>query len=240
MVHVGIIETGQPHEHLAAQYGYFPDMFRNYFSKFPGMTFSTYQVFNGVPVPDPDSCDAWIITGSPHAVYESHAWLPPMMSMIRTALDRDSRMLGICFGHQLMAHACGGLVKKSERGWGIGVHEYAVTQAGQNVIALGEKLNLLASHQDQVEVMPERGTLLAQSAFCPHAAIAYGKSGLSFQGHPEFTDIFARESISFRRREGMIPEQIADAGLMTLDGRMVDADQLAPVLARFLMRQEAR
>ncbi len=236
MVRIGIIETGQPQDVFAARHGYFPDMFKNYFSGAQGLTFSTHQVFKGARIPDPKDCDAWIITGSPHGVYESHAWLPPLMGMVRATLENDRPMLGICFGHQLMAQACGGQVVQSDRGWGIGVHEYALTDAGQAMIMPEEKLNLLAMHQDQVVKLPANGTVLAQSIFCPYAAIAYGASGLSFQGHPEFTAAFERDLISSRRDDGIIPGQIADAGLSTLDNSRVDAENLVPILARFLMR----
>jgi hypothetical protein len=83
---IGILEPGLPSNSIIKRYGTFSQMFRNYFSPHPELTLSAFNVADDVPVPDPTQCDAWIITGSRAAVYEEHAWLPPLLRFIQTAL----------------------------------------------------------------------------------------------------------------------------------------------------------
>ena len=99
-------------------------------------------------------------------------------------------MAGICFGHQLMAQALGGTVRKSEKGWGIGRHVYDVVP-GNGVID-GDKIAIAASHQDQVIEPPAGATTIFHSAFTPHAGLLYANgAAMSVQPHPEFTPAFA-------------------------------------------------
>src|SRR5207253_1128988 len=72
----------------------------------------------------PGDHSAYLITGSPAGVYEPLAWIAPLSDFIRSAAN--SKMVGICFGHQVMAEALGGHVEKSDKGWGAGLHSYDV------------------------------------------------------------------------------------------------------------------
>jgi GMP synthase (glutamine-hydrolysing) len=187
MTRVGILETGKPSAEVAGRYGDFVDMFRAYFAAQSDLGFVTYPVSSGAPLPTPSAENAWLITGSPAGVYEDHAWMPPLEEFVRQAIRQSVSVLGICFGHQLMAKAMGGKVVKSDKGRGIGVHRYEVNDAGQKLLPQTKTLHLIAAHQDQIAELPQGATLLASSSFCPYAALAYDNVGLSIQPHPEFT-----------------------------------------------------
>lgn len=235
---IGIIETGRPPAELQGQHGDYPAMFARLFEGLGDKEFVTYAIESGAPLPDITACNAFIITGSRHAVYEDHPWLEPLFAFIRACVTANVPLLGICFGHQAMAQALGGRVEKSSRGWGVGVQEYALAPAGQALMPSFEKLHLLGLHQDQVVVPPPGAQLLASSDFCPYAGFAYGDTALSFQAHPEFSLAYERDLIALRRGN-VLSFEVADRASASLD-RPVDAAALAVAAGKFLQQKTRR
>ncbi|MCW5605758.1 MAG: type 1 glutamine amidotransferase, partial [Burkholderiales bacterium] len=150
---------------------------------------------------------------------------------LRQAIARDVPVVGICFGHQILAEAMGGKVVKSERGWGCGVHRYSLSDGGEMAIA--------AMHQDQVIQVPPDAAVIASSEFCPVAGLDYGGRALSFQPHPEFADAFVRDLVA-SRREFSIPAPVADIALASIGGP-TDREMLGRrIIDFFCSRQVAR
>lgn len=236
MTRVGIIETGRPPEKLVTRHGDFYRMFCDYFAESTDLEFSRFAVAAGDPVPEPSVCGAWIITGSPAGVYEDHAWIPPTKAFARKAIENSVSVLGICFGHQLMAEAMGGKVEKSDKGRGIGIHHYKLTQAGKILVPGFDALHLAATHQDQVVKPPPGAELLASSPFCSYAAFAYGDAGLSFQPHPEFTVTIARDESAEWQKKSPAPDNVYIEALKTFDTIPSDAQRIMPMLRNFLNR----
>jgi GMP synthase-like glutamine amidotransferase len=125
-------------------------------------------------------------------------------------------MVGVCFGHQIMAEAFGGRVEKSAKGFAIGLHRYHVDRREPWMDGGTTDFALPASHQDQVVAKPPHARVLASSAFTPFAALAYDdQPAVSFQGHPEFDPAFATALIE-QRRGTRLGEAEADAGVASL------------------------
>jgi GMP synthase-like glutamine amidotransferase len=175
--------------------------------------------------------DAFLITGSKSSVYDDKAWIRSLEDFVRTLHATRSKLIGICFGHQLIAQALGGTVAKSKKGWGVGVNAYAVDDTLFKQ-ADGKDLCLLASHQDQVMQMPPGAKKIATNAHCEVAGMVLGEHILTFQGHPEFTPDYARELLSFRR--DMIGEERADEGLNSLVVREHEGARAARWILDFL------
>jgi GMP synthase-like glutamine amidotransferase len=113
-------------------------------------------------------------------------------------------MVGICFGHQVMAEALGGHVEKSEKGWGAGLHRYTVVRSEPWIDSAGT-IAVPASHQDQVVIQPPNTEMVAASDFTPFAALAWtDRPAISFQFHPEFSAEFARALIE--QRYDVVPD----------------------------------
>jgi GMP synthase-like glutamine amidotransferase len=125
---VTIIETGRAPGRLSEDFPRYPSMFMSLLGAADtDLTFETVQVLDGEGLPAPETCEAVLITGSPYGVYDSTPWMDPLRSFIRGVFAAKRPMIGVCFGHQVIADAMGGEVAKSDKGWGIGRHVYDVT-----------------------------------------------------------------------------------------------------------------
>jgi GMP synthase-like glutamine amidotransferase len=208
-------------------------MFRRMFDQ-TGMAFSYDDVDAQAEgaLPDPVGLEGIVITGSPAGVYEDHAWLPPLRKFIQAAYAAGTPMVGICFGHQIMADALGGDVRKSEKGWGLGRHQYTVRRRPGFMADAPETLTVACSHQDQVLVPPQEAEVILGSDFAPNAGLLY-KSGraLSFQPHPEFEDDYARALVELRR--GKADDATVDAAVASF-ATPSDSGRLSGYIAQFL------
>jgi GMP synthase-like glutamine amidotransferase len=206
MTRIAILETGAPPPALAAAHGDYPTMFRDLLGD--GFDFETFGVQAG-ETPDPSAFDAAVITGSAAGVYEDDAWIGELLDWIRAARGR-TRLVGVCFGHQAMAHALGGRVEKSDRGWGVGLHRYRVESAEPWMTPAASAVSIPASHQDQVVEAPADARVLLRSDFTPFAGLAWGRDAISFQAHPEFTPAFAT-ALTAGRHDRIDPALVARA-----------------------------
>jgi GMP synthase-like glutamine amidotransferase len=196
---VAILETGRPPGVLAEQFGDYPAMFARLLGA--GFETESFDVEAG-ELPDPAAHEACLITGSPAGVYEPLPWIASLQEFIRSA--RDSKMVGICFGHQVMAEALGGHVEKSDKGWGAGLHRYTVVRPEPWIDSAGT-IAVPASHQDQVVIQPPNTEVVAASDFTPFAGLAWtDRPAISFQFHPEFSPEFARALIE--KRYDIVPD----------------------------------
>ena len=236
---VGVLQTGSVAPPLAERHGEYVDMFRRLLGAAdPGLSIALWDVEEKGEIPaSPTEADGWLVTGSRHGVYDDLPWIEPLKAFLRDVHDAGVPLAGVCFGHQIMAEALGGSVVKSDRGWGCGVHEYTLTGTAPWMADTPETLAIHAMHQDQVVAPPPGSRVIAESPFCPFAALAYGQTGFSIQPHPEFDADFERALIEMRRGNG-VPEDVADDGLATI-GQPVDSSLVGTWLARFFRHAAA-
>ena len=208
---IGILETGRPPEELAQTYSDYPNMVRAWL-KDVDADFTSYAVLDGIFPKSAKEADLWVITGSKFGVYEAHGWIPPLEAFIVKARAARKRMFGICFGHQIIAQALGGVVRKSEKGWGLGVHEYAITGNWPDELGKApDKIAIQAYHQDQVEEAPQGAVTIASTGFCPQGALWYPGFAVTVQGHPEFAKPYVNALLE-SRRGGVLTDEDVDRG----------------------------
>ena len=164
---IGVLETGAPPAELQPSYGDYPAMFRALLGE--GFRWTTYDVQAGRFPARPEDEEALIVTGAAAGVYDGDPWIGRLMEFLRAARGR-TRLVGVCFGHQVMAEAFGGKVIKSPKGWGVGLHTYEVLDAEPWMDAAGA-ISIPASHQDQVVELPPGARVLAASAFTPYGML---------------------------------------------------------------------
>ena len=211
-----IIQTGDVPGPLRPRFGAYPPMFRRMFDEAGhGFDYDTIPVFEGAALPDPAGLEGILITGSAAGVYEDHHWLPPLRAFVRKAYAAGTPMLGVCFGHQLMADALGGDVRKSEKGWGLGRHTYDVKSRPGFLASDLPALSIACSHQDQVIVAPPEAEVFLGSDFTPNAGLVYRNGrAVSLQPHPEFHDDYTLALAELRR--GRAPDHIIDAAVASV------------------------
>ncbi|HPY39419.1 MAG TPA: gamma-glutamyl-gamma-aminobutyrate hydrolase family protein, partial [Thiolinea sp.] len=230
---IGILETGRPPEELQTAYGSYVDMFKRLLGGADdSFEFKVYAVLDNELPTDPAECDAWLVTGSRHGVYENLPWMLKLQDFIRAVWQAEVPMIGICFGHQVIATALGGKVEKSAKGWGVGLQEYTVKQP-QDWMDERQSITFNAMHQDQVVELPTEAEVFASSEFCEFAGLVYGGRILTFQGHPEFTTEF-EESLLKLRRGAVVPNPVADPALASLEsGEIQPEAQSGEWMAKF-------
>ena len=193
---MAILETGAPPGDLSGRFGDYPAMFRRLLLK-AGDTAETFDVALGQLPSDPSAWDACLVTGSSAGVYDPLPWITPLKAFLNAASGRTA-LVGVCFGHQVMAEAFGGRVIKSPKGWGVGLHRYEARPDGW--LSGLPTLAVAASHQDQVVEPPVDARLAAASDFTPFGALAYPeRRAISIQLHPEFEPDYALALIEARR-----------------------------------------
>lgn len=219
---IGILQTGRVHDDLGAEHGDFDEMFARLLAK-GNFTYESYWVQNDAFPETVNDCDGWLISGSKFSAYENLPWITKLEQFLRDAYAADVPIVGICFGHQVLATALGGVVEKYSDGWAVGPHSYEMQGRDEPMI-------INAWHQDQVTVKPASAKTVATSQFCEHAALLYGKTAFSIQAHPEFSTDFTKDLLDVRRT--IIPKDRADAADQSFDN-MPPTPEVAQQIIRF-------
>ena len=219
---IGILQTGLAPEALAPAMGDYPDMFARLLDGH-GFTFRTWKVVEGEFPASVRDADGWLITGSRHGVYEDHPWIPPLEQFIRDAFALRVPVVGICFGHQIVAQAMGGKVERYAGGWAVGATDYDFG---------GETLRLNAWHRDQVVQAPAGATVIAMNDFCANAALLYDDRALTVQAHPEFRPEFV-DGLMRTRGKGLVPDEVMAEAAAKLDLPIQDKTMAGRIAAFF-------
>ena len=209
---IGILQTGKPPSRLALQFGGYSDMFKALLGA--DHDWRVFDVEAGELPHAPDACTAYLVTGSSAGVYDDLPWIAPLEGFLRAAKGKAG-LVGVCFGHQVMAQAFGGRAEKSAKGWGLGLQTYDIAAAAPWMDA-STAIAVPVSHQDQVTAMPDGARLLGGNAFCPLGLIDYGEGAVSMQCHPEFSPDFAKALLEARRARPDLAGQ-AEAAIASLD-----------------------
>lgn len=227
-----IIQPTDVPEPLRQRFGPYNAMFHRMLEP-SGFEFETVRLADGQPLPDPTALEAVLITGSSAGVYDTHyPWMEPLRQFIRGAYANNTPMLGICFGHQIVADALGGDVRKSEKGWGLGRHVYAVKSRPAHVGGKLPEFAIACSHQDQVIVPPAELEVFLSSDFTPNAGLVYRNGAtMSLQSHPEFQDDYTIALAEMRR--GKAPDTLIDEAVASVS-RKSDSPEMAGYLGAFL------
>ena len=226
-MHIGILVTGHVADELIEQFGDYPVMFQQLLAGHD-FTFSAYNVVDMEFPPDIHAADGWLLTGSKHGAYEDLPFIEPLKTFIRDAYAGPVPMVGICFGHQIIAQALGGRVAKYDGGWSVGATEYQMN---------GQSVRMNAWHQDQVIERPDDAQVIASSDFCENAALIYGDRAFSVQAHPEIRDDYL-EGLLRVRAPGVVPDPLR-AEAERLVGTPLDDQRVADQIAAFFKQPRA-
>lgn len=190
---IGILQCDSVATELQPAFGDYPDMIRHLLQPVnPALKLIVYDAVSGRLPSDVNECDGYITTGSHYGVNDNVGWIQPLEHFVQDLYTAQKKLVGICFGHQLMAKALGGCVERSPSGWGIGVSRTPIVGHKAWMEPFTEEINIVVSHQDQVTTPPKEAAVLAASDFCPFFMLACQDHFLSIQGHPEFSKDYSR------------------------------------------------
>lgn len=209
------------------------DQFSSFF-KAASAPFET-QVFEITRGEYPDSSvafDAFLISGSKKGVYDPDLWIADLSEFVRSCTLDRRKLVGICFGHQLIAHALGGYTSKSEKGWGLGLQEFDITTQKPWMVPTLNRCALYFSHQDQATSLPVGAELLGGSDFCPNAMYCIGDQVLGIQGHPEISHSLMVQVIE--RRKEQVGSKVYSDALSSLNNGTPDARTVARWIINFI------
>ena len=221
---IGILQTGHLPDDLRDKFSDYPGMFADLLAN-RGLEFRTFYVEVMEFPEDIHECEGWLITGSRHGAYEDHEFIPPLEDFIRKSFAEKVPMVGICFGHQIIAQAMGGKVEKFKNGWAVGPQDYAFGN---------QKVTLNAWHQDQVVEKPANAETIAGNEFCEHAALLYDDRALTVQAHPEYGTDFI-DGLMTTRGKGIVPDAVMAAARERF-GKTSSSADIADQIANFFKK----
>ncbi|MCD8260173.1 MAG: type 1 glutamine amidotransferase [Bacteroides sp.] len=194
----------------------YPSMFTTLFDKVASnLSYSIYKIYEEEFPQTLCRDQLYLITGSNSGVYEPKTWILSLLEFIRKAHSEKVPLTGICFGHQAIAQALGGEVRRSEKGWGTGIRTAQFIHPQTSKWFPSGSMNLHYNHHDQVIRLPHEATLFATSPFCSYEGFMIGNHILTFQGHPEYTDTYNIHLLMNHSEDE--PETVRRAALQSIE-----------------------
>jgi len=212
-----ILENDDISPEVVPQYKRYGSMFERLFHEV-GATDWQFDVFHTPLNEYPDSFDGYdavLLTGSKADSFSDEPWVVELRRRVSMLLEQKKKLLGICFGHQLIALCLGAKVGRAPQGWGVGRMSYDWHAAELPLAPEDKKMSLLVSHRDQVLELPQNAVLLASNAHCPVAGYAIGEEVFCVQGHPEFVPDYSAYLLD-KRREAL-GEDLYGTGVKSLE-----------------------
>ena len=214
-MHICILHIGFDNDSLNKRHKTSPERFINLLKpSLPEAKWTTIHCLEDNLPDNTNEFDVYLITGGKYSVFEDLDWQHKLFDFILQIYNNNIPLIGICYGHQAIAHALGGQVERFDSGWGAGVTTVNVIDQPAWLLPMAEKIYLLAMHQDQVTTMPTEATRFLDSHFCHNSGFYIEDRVLAIQQHPEFTSELCRDLIV--RRKERIGKQYKPA-LQSLD-----------------------
>lgn len=212
---IAILQCDTVQEKFQGEFGQYSGMIRQLFDAAGGdFEFDIYDCQKGHYPANTKCYNFFITTGSKASVYDDEPWVGQLIDFIHQLDEEKRKLIGICFGHQLIALVRQGRVEKSSKGWGVGIANNRVVATPDWMSEKNSELNIIISHQDQIVGLPDDALVVAESDFCPYFVVQWNDNFLSIQGHPEWNNDYSRALMNDRRDR--IPKDLIDSGLHSL------------------------
>ncbi|EXJ86960.1 hypothetical protein A1O3_03914 [Capronia epimyces CBS 606.96] len=242
---IAVLECDTPIDTVRNQYGTYGDIFEAFFQRGVGalkdsghavdLEVSKWDVVEAQQYPDMDTVHGILITGSKHCSFDDQPWIAKLVAYVQKAYQLGQpRVLGVCFGHQIIARALGASVGRNDAGWEISTCQVQLTTEGSALMGGRESLTLHQMHRDIVLDIPKGITGLGFSDRCLVQGLYLPRRLLSFQAHPEFNEKIMSEILAVRRNQAIFTQEMFEDGQarapLAHDGNLV-----ARVSCKFLL-----
>lgn len=219
---IAILQADQLYENLQERFDSYAAMFMPLLSaENSSIQFTVFDVYAEQYPSQNQSFQAFIITGSKSDAFADEPWIIKLKAFVQQLIAKEIPVLGVCFGHQLLALCLGAKVARAAQGWGVGVHHYCIAQQASWMQTAPSYVSLAASHQDQVQTVPAQATVFLSSPFCPVAGFYLANKVFSVQGHPEFSAEYAEALLL--ERKACFDDGLLEHALASLQGKKDDA-----------------
>lgn len=231
-IRIAILKTGTTYPELKERFGDFDTWFLAHLD-IPKLSVTVLDVTQGAPTSQPTDWDGVFVTGSPAMVSDKEPWSEATSRWLGNAVKEGIPIFGVCYGHQLLAHATGGLVGYHPKGRETGTHTVELRDAAMSdplFRDLPKSFPAHLTHKQSVLDLPENAVLLAYNAFEPHEAFRIGECAWGVQFHPEFSEEIMGTYLSVQAPE-LEQENLSPGTLMDNIQKTPDASSL---LVRFV------
>ncbi|KAI3707929.1 hypothetical protein L2E82_36865 [Cichorium intybus] len=180
--------------------------------------------------------DGFVITGSCNDAHGNDAWICKLLILLKKLESLNKKVLGICFGHQILARALGGKVARATSGWDIGVRtiNFSTSTKTFSKLKLPARLSLIECHRDEVQELPLRVEVLASSDKTKVEMFRCGDHLMGVQGHPEYTKDILLQLIDCLLKRNLIEEWNAIKGRASMDENELDREAWKQLCTSFL------
>ncbi len=228
---IGLLVVGHVDEASRAVAGDYPELFGALLAEH-GIELVAYDVVAGNLPDSVTECDGWLCSPSRNSVTDDLPWIRPAEDLLREVIAAEQPYVGICFGHQLLARALGAPVARYPGGWQVGAQTYEVVQSRPWMVPAQPTITLIASHEDQVDSVPDGAELLARGTTGESrvAGFTLGQRAWTLQAHPEFVAPLADHLLA-RRVDLIGAEKVARARASL--ARPLDRAVVGSWIARF-------
>ncbi|KAG9156297.1 hypothetical protein Leryth_009178, partial [Lithospermum erythrorhizon] len=187
----GVLLCAEDSEYVKKMYGGYFGVFIDMLAE-EGETWKVFQVAKGEFPKDDDEIvefDGFVITGSCSDAHGSDLWISKLVSLINKLDSLNKKILGICFGHQILARAIGGKTGRSSTGWDIGVTRVQFSSSSElmTFLKIPASLSIIECHRDEVCQLPPKAQVIAWSSKTGVEMFRFGDHIMGIQGHPEYT-----------------------------------------------------
>lgn len=246
---IAVLETDTPIDPVKEKYGTYGDVFTKLLNKGltgfsesesrPNLDITKWDVVTKQEYPDLDSFDGILMTGSKHDSFADEPWILKLVEYVQTVFEAQKPIVGICFGHQILARAMGARVGRSDRGWEVSADHIDLTEAGTALFNKGS-LTLHQMHRDVVFNVPEGGFQnLGTSPRCDVQGLYLPDRAFSVQAHPEFDDFIMQNILKKRHGDGIFNDDLYEDGNMRAKLEH-DGVLISTTILKFILRSVGR
>ncbi|EME46923.1 hypothetical protein DOTSEDRAFT_87332 [Dothistroma septosporum NZE10] len=246
---IAILECDEPRGETKKRYKTFGNLFRELLAQGslrlrndearepPELRITSYDVLNDMTYPTADSIDAVLLTGSRYDSFDSgtNGWIDILVAYVQTLLrETRVRVIGVCFGHQIIGRALGVMPERSFRGWEVSVTPVDLSSTGKMLFG-AKPFAIHEMHRDGLPRCPTGVESIGSSPLCLVQGLYCRKRVFSLQGHPEFTGTIAEELLDLRR--GTVLSDVAvEDGKRRVHERH-DGVKVAAAFLKFLLEE---
>ncbi|PLN79394.1 Aldedh-domain-containing protein [Aspergillus taichungensis] len=218
---IAVLECDTPIDPLRERYGTYGDFFKRLLHTSlqelgkdeTNLHITKWDVVNNTNYPDPKEYDALLLSGSKYDAWSDEPWILSLTDYVkRIHAQQGTPIVGICFGHQIVARALGMRVGRSDAGWEIAVLPISLGEAGRKLFQR-DTLSLHQMHRDIVIEVPKECANLGSTVLCEVQGLYQPQRLLTVQGHPEYDEFVETKLIEMRTAAGVFDPELSRDGL---------------------------